>query len=180
MFERLIIYTVFGSFFLSCESKLDDSKKYSNNLQKLNKEYSIELNTQWVKDESFKISQYCIRQGIKTKNTKSGLRYFVINSSNSEISPSIGDEVVLSYDVRLMDPNKTKCYHSDSNGLAKFKIEGSMVESGIHEVVTYLDKGDSALVILPHFLAHGVTGDSKKIPPLSPVLYYIKLIDVLR
>ena len=177
--KKLIIYFVFSSFFLSCESKLDDSKKYSNNLQKLNKEYSIELNTQWVKDESFKISQYCIRQGIKTKNTKSGLRYFVINSSNSEISPSIGDEVVLSYDVRLMDPNKTKCYHSDSNGLAKFKIEGSMVESGIHEVVTYLDKGDSALVILPHFLAHGVTGDSKKIPPLSPVLYYIKLIDVL-
>ena len=77
-----------------------------------------------------------------------------------------------------MDPDKTRCYHSDTNGLAKFKMEQSLVESGLHEVVSYLRKGDSALVVLPFYLAHGIAGNSDQIPPLASVLYYIKIIDV--
>ena len=113
----------------------------------------------------------------------SGLNYMIIDSSSTSSSsrpdsPNIGDEVILSYDIRLLDPNQTRCYHSDSNGLARFKVDQSLVESGLHEVVTYLGVGDSALVVLPHYLAHGIAGDNQKIPPLSPVLYFIKLIDV--
>lgn len=110
--------------------------------------------------------------------TSSGLSYMEIVKSDSKISPNVGDEVTLSYDIRLMDPLQTSCYHSDSNGLAKFKVEQSLVESGLHEMITYLNVGDSALVVLPHYLAHGIAGDNQKIPPLSPVLYFIKLIDV--
>ncbi|MDA8556807.1 hypothetical protein N9K77_01505 [bacterium] len=44
-----------------------------------------------------------------------------------------------------------------SCGLAMFKVEHSTIESGINEVVTYLEKNDSALVILPHHIAHGRT-----------------------
>ena len=71
-----------------------------------------------------------------------------------------------------------KIDQSDSSGLAKFKVEQSLIETGINEVVCCLEKEDSAMVILPHHIAHGLTGDSKKIPPLSTVLYFIKLIDV--
>jgi len=180
LYRSLIIYFFFIVLSFSCEEKRFNINKDTNgSFEKFDQDFSIELNSQWVKDESFKINQYCIRHGLLTKITNSGLRYQIINPSNSNISPKIGDDVILSYDVRLMDPFRTSCYHSDSNGLAKFKIEQAMVESGLHEVVTYLNKGDSALVILPHFLAHGVTGDSRKIPPLSSVLYYIKLIDVV-
>ena len=35
--------------------------------------------------------------------------------------------------------------------------------------------GDKAKVIFPHFRAHGWIGDSKKIPPLSPVIYDVEL-----
>lgn len=164
----------------SCENGQVTNAVKNVGFNKFEREISIELNTNWVKDEAFKIDQYCLRQGLNTKITKSGLRYLLIKDSEIIFSPEPGNDVVLSYDVRLMDPDKTRCYHSDSNGLAKFKIEQSMVESGLHEVLTYLNKGDSALVILPHYLAHGVTGDSKKIPPLSSVLYYIKLLDVVR
>jgi FKBP-type peptidyl-prolyl cis-trans isomerase len=178
--RKLINHLLFTALLFSCEQKaLNKYNEASSSFEKFHQDFSIELNSQWVKDESFKINQYCKRHGLVTKITNSGLRFLIIKPSNSNLSPEIGDDVILSYDVRLMDPLKTRCYHSDSNGLAKFKIEQSMVESGLHEVVTYLSKGDSALVILPHFLAHGVTGDSRKIPPLSSVLYYIKLIDVI-
>jgi len=180
LFRKLIFNLLIILLLFSCEDKsLVKHNDRGGNLEKFDQDFSIGLNSQWVKDESFKIKQYCKRHGLVTKTTNSGLRYLIIEHSNSSISPKTGDDVILSYDVRLMDPFMTNCYHSDSNGLAKFKIEQAMVESGLHEVVTYLNKGDSALVILPHFLAHGVTGDSRKIPPLSSVLYYIKLIDVI-
>ena len=108
----------------------------------------------------------------------SGLNYMIIDSSSKKVySPKVGDEVVLSYDIRLLDPNQTSCYHSDSNGLARFKVDQSLVESGLHGS-NILRVGDSALVVLPHCLAYGIAGDNQKIPPLSPVLYFIKLVDV--
>ena len=164
---------------LSCQNQSNPIVVKERKPQKLDKNISIRLNSQWVKDEAFRIDQYCNRQGWKTNSTNSGLKYILIEDFNSGNSPKPGDQVIISYDIRLMDPQKTSCYHSDSNGLAKFTIDESTVESGLHEVVTYLNVGDSALVILPHYLAHGITGDSQKIPPLSTVLYHIKIIDVL-
>lgn len=163
----------------SCENQSSPIVIKDRTPQKLDKNFSIKLNSQWVKDEAFRIEQYCIRQGWKTNSTKSGLKYIIIEDLHDNNSPKAGDQVIISYDVRLMNPEKTSCYHSDSNGLAKFTIDQSTVESGLHEAVTYLNKGDSAIVILPHYLAHGITGDFQKIPPLSSVLYHIKIIDVL-
>jgi FKBP-type peptidyl-prolyl cis-trans isomerase len=111
-------------------------------------------------------------------SSESGLIYKILNNSNSGIKIKEGSEVVIAYDIRLMDSFQTKCYSSDSTGLAKFIVQHSTIESGIDEVVTYLEKNDSALVILPQYIAHGVSGDSKLIPPLSTVLYFIKIVDV--
>ena len=183
--SRLIIFSfpvIFFLLFVSC-SQADTNPFKVQKPAKLDKETSISLNKYWIQDEHFKIKTYCERQGWKMSISPSGLNYMIIDSSSTSSSsrpdsPNIGDEVILSYDIRLLDPNQTRCYHSDSNGLARFKVDQSLVESGLHEVVTYLGVGDSALVVLPHYLAHGIAGDNQKIPPLSPVLYFIKLIDV--
>ena len=164
--------------FVSCRQTDSNPFKFQKPA-KLEKETSISLNKYWIQDEHFQIKTYCERQGWKMSISLSGLNYMIIDSISSGFDkPKIGDEVVLSYDIRLLDPNQTSCYHSDSNGLAKFKVDQSLVESGLHEVVTYLGVGDSAVVVLPHYLAHGIAGDNQKIPPLSPVLYFIKLLDV--
>ena len=179
--SRLIIFSfqvIIFFFFVSCR-QADTNPFQVEKPGKLDKETSISLNKYWIQDEHFQIKTYCERQGWKMSISPSGLNYMLIDSSSNKLySPKVGDEVVLSYDIRLLDPNQTSCYHSDSNGLARFKVDQSLVESGLHEVVTYLDVGDSALVVLPHYLAHGIAGDNQKIPPLSPVLYFIKLVDV--
>jgi len=174
---RLIFIVFFFIFILSCEN---NKKKIQDNnlLGVFDKESSIKMNKSWLADEVFKIDQYCLRQGWEMLSSESGLRYKIINKSNSGIKAKEGSEVIIAYDIRLMDSFQTKCYNSDSNGLVKFKVEYSTIESGIHEVVTYLEKNDSALVILPHHIAHGISGDSKLIPPLSTVLYFIKIVDV--
>ncbi len=174
---RIIFIVVFFSFLNSCVQK-KESFKDNELLGVFDKESSIKMNKSWIEDEVFKIDQYCIRQGWNMLSSESGLRYKILHKSNSGVKPKEGSEVVIGYDVRLMDSFQTKCYSSDSNGLAKFIVQHSTVESGIHEVVTYLEKSDSALVILPHHIAHGISGDFRLIPPLSTVLYFIKIIDV--
>ena len=174
---RLIFIVFFSISLLSCQN---NKEKFQDNdlLGVFDKESSIKMNKSWLVDEVFKIDQYCLRQGWDMLITESGLRYKIISKSNSSIKANEGSEVVIAYDIRLMDSFQTKCYNSDSSGLAMFKVEHSTIESGINEVVTYLEKNDSALVILPHHIAHGISGDSKLIPPLSTVLYFIKIIDV--
>jgi len=173
---RLIFILFLLSSLLSCDNK--ENFQDNDLLAVFDKETSIKMNKSWLVDEVFKIDQYCLRQGWDMLITESGLRYKIISKSNSSIKANEGSEVVIAYDIRLMDSFQTKCYNSDSSGLAMFKVEHSTIESGINEVVTYLEKNDSALVILPHHIAHGISGDSKLIPPLSTVLYFIKIIDV--
>lgn len=180
MSRSIVFIFQFVAFLLFVACRQTDSNPFKvEKPAKLDKETSISLNKYWIQDEHFQIKTYCERQGWEMSISPSGLNYMIIDSSSRGIDiPKIGDEVVLSYDIRLLDPNQTSCYHSDSNGLAKFKVDQSLVESGLHEVVTYLGVGDSAVVVLPHYLAHGIAGDNQKIPPLSPVLYFIKLVDV--
>ena len=174
---RLIFIVVSFSSLLSCKNNKENFQD-NDLLGVFDKESSIKMNKTWLLDEVFKIDQYCERQGWDMLSSESGLRYKILNKSNTGVKIKEGSEVVLSYDIRLMDSFQTKCYSSDSNGLAKFIVQHSTIESGIHEVVTYLEKYDSALVILPHHIAHGISGDSKLIPPLSTVLYFIKVVDV--
>jgi len=162
---------------LSCENNKENFQD-NDLLGVFDKESSIKMNKSWLVDEVFKIDQYCERQGWDMSSSESGLRYKILNKSNSGVKAKEGSKVVISYDIRLMDSFQTKCYSSDSSGLTKFIVQHSTIESGIHEVVTYLEKHDSALVILPHHIAHGISGDSKLIPPLSTVLYFIKIVDV--
>ena len=174
---RLIFLLFFFSFSFSCKHEKENFQD-NNFLGVFDKESSIKMNKSWLTDEVLKIDQYCIRQGWEMLSSESGLRYKILNNSNSGIKVEEGSEVIISYDIRLMDSFQTKCYSSDSSGLAKFIVQHSTIESGIDEVVTYLEKNDSALVILPHHIAHGISGDSKLIPPLSTVLYFIKIVDV--
>ena len=174
---RLIFIVFFSIYLLSCENN-KESFQDNDLLGAFDKESSIKMNKSWLTDEVFKIDQYCLRQGWEMLSSESGLRYKILNNSNSGIKVEEGSEVVIAYDIRLMDSFQTKCYSSDSTGLAKFIVQHSTIESGIDEVVTYLEKNDSALVILPYHIAHGISGDLKLIPPLSTVLYFIKIVDV--
>ena len=168
--SRLIIISfqvIIFLLFVSCR-QADTNPFKVQKPAKLDKETSISLNKYWIQD-GISNKNILRKTGWKMSISPSGLNYMIIDSSSSRLdSPNIGDEVILSYDIRLLDPNQTRCYHSDSNGLARFKVDQSLVESGLHEVVTYLGVGDSALVVLPHYLAHGIAGDNQKIPPLSP------------
>jgi FKBP-type peptidyl-prolyl cis-trans isomerase len=74
--------------------------------------------------------------------------------------------------------NGEVCYSNLTPPPTSVIIGYDEVESGIHEALQYFTKGDSALVIIPSYLAHGLTGDFHKIPPNSTLLIWMKIAEI--
>ena len=145
----------------------------------IEKEDLIDVNRNWIRDESFLIDQFCIRHNLDVVKTSSGVRYCVYDLKKANKIES-GDLVTIDYEVRLLDADTTLCYSSKNTQPFSFIVEMDNIESGLHEAISYFKKGENGVVILPHYLAHGLLGNMDKIPPLSAVLYNIEVIDVKR
>ncbi|MDG2370487.1 MAG: FKBP-type peptidyl-prolyl cis-trans isomerase [Flavobacteriales bacterium] len=145
----------------------------------IQKEDLIDVNRNWIRDESFLIDQFCIRHNLDVVKTNSGVRYCVYNQKKTN-KIETGNIVTIDYEVRLLDADTTLCYSSKNTQPFSFIVEMDNIESGLHEAISYFKKGENGVVILPHYLAHGLLGNMDKIPPLSAVLYNIEVIDVKR
>ena len=163
--------------FASCKEKREETIVPEPVVPEFTTEQSIEMSQSWAKDESFRIDQFVKRFNWPMKMSGTGVRYYIFEEGTGE--PVVKDKVVtLNYEIRLLDADTTLCYTSFGDQPSSFLVEMDNVESGLHEAVTYLKVGDKAWVILPYFLAHGLLGDDDKIPPLSPVLYRLEILDV--
>ena len=102
------------------------------------------------------------------KTSGSGLWYDIVPSGDTTPIRT-GDVVRIAYNVELL--NGKYCYSSDSSGLKDFKVGQGGVESGLEEAILLMHKGDTANLLIPPHLAHGLLGDQNKIPSLA-ILHY--------
>lgn len=156
-------------------------EKYNFQDESVDLEYStnssITMNQLWIQNELFYIDKYCKRHQLPVTKTATEISYFIYEEGEG-VYAKPGNLVTIDYEVRLLDSDTTLCYTSKETGPIQFLVEMDNIESGIHEAVTYMKTGDKAYVILPHFLAHGLIGNMDKVPPLSPLLYNITLLNV--
>ena len=136
----------------------------------------VELNKVWVKKNRQTIIGYLNRQGIKMTETPTGLWFQKISEGNG-VEVKQDKLIEISYDIFLLDG--TLCYSSLEEGNKTFLVGKGGVESGLEEGILLLHKGDSVHFLIPPYLAHGNTGDDKKIPPRAILDYRIKVVDVL-
>ena len=122
--------------------------------------------------ESDEIDAYVKNQGWDMQMTGTGLRYLKLAEGDGD-SARMGMKATINYRIKLLDG--TLCYSSDSLGPEEFMVGRDYVETGLHEAIQTMRKGEKYVFILPSHLAHGLLGDWEKIPPLSPVVYYIEL-----
>ncbi len=59
-----------------------------------------------------------------------------------------------------------------------FVLEKSEKETGVHEALRYMKKGDRAKLILPSYLGHGLLGDRESIPPQSILYIDLELVEI--
>ncbi len=141
------------------------------------KEESIKMQSTFSSEEEDEINSFLKRRpDWKMTKTGTGLRYFIYEKSDLTDTVQIYDEVIVDFSIELLDGSK--CYSSDSTGAESFMVEKTDIESGLHEAMKFMCTGDKALFILPSHLAHGLIGDSDKIPPMVPIIYNIHLVKI--
>ncbi len=135
----------------------------------------LKANRQLVARERDKIESYVGRRGWGMEKTGSGLWYEVYEKGSGE-GVEQGMNVKIDYKVSLLDG--TVCYSSREDGYKTFRVGHSDIEAGLEEGVLMLAEGDKARFVLPSYLAHGLIGDQKKIPPRAVIVYELEVLSV--
>lgn len=135
----------------------------------------IRDNRDMVRLEDNDINIYVQRHQLPVHNTGRGVRYHLFRDKAGETVKS-GQWAKINYRVELL--NGDTAYYSRMGQPESFLVEMDDVESGLHEGIQYLSPGDSAILIIPSYRAHGLIGDMDRIPRRSTVVYHVGLVKV--
>jgi len=172
--NKLLIYCISILIVLvGCEKKSNkpfiDSKELSGILLDANK---LQLAYDTLRAISFiRLNNWNMQQ------TKTGIWYEIIDSVNG-VSINKDDIITIDYTVRLLDG--TLCYSTKETGPKTFKVNIGSVENGLEDGIVLIRGGDSARFIMPQFRAHHLLGDGKKIPPLTTIIYNLRVVEVAK
>jgi FKBP-type peptidyl-prolyl cis-trans isomerase len=106
------------------------------------------------KDKAFKRSE--IGFWYKIERTGKGLK--------------MNDSTVCSFSYRVTSLKGKLLQHDEK----KIVIGKKQIVSGLEEGLKLMNKGDSATIIVPWYLAYGMKGDEPMIPPYTSLIYVIK------
>lgn len=146
----------------------------------MSKEELIDANKKRANLESSLIDDYVEGMGWDMQSSRTGIRYEVYGSASAAAksaadSARAGQAVGITYTAFLLDSTQVA---TTGGEVQYFRVGHDDVISGLHEAVTLLARGDSVRLIIPSFLAYGLTGKSPTIPPNAPLYYDLCLVDI--
>lgn len=141
-------------------------------LQKPGGQEMAELNRYLIQKDREIIGNYIERKNLSMSESPTGLWYLIINEGKGDYL-SEKDKITMHYECSLLDG--TLCYSSSDTGPREIILGRTNIEAGLNEGLRMLRHGGEAHFILPPFLAYGLVGDGKKIPPRSIIVYKILL-----
>ncbi len=136
------------------------------------KEDLILQNRQLIMEELEIIDAFSERYQLSPDTTSTGLRYKIIETTDG-VQARLMNEVTISYTASLL--NGDICYSSDSTGLLTLILGQSDLPGGLQEGLLKMKEGERAYLIVPSYLAYGITGDGICIPGSSSIYYKVKL-----
>jgi len=168
----MVLHTTALALLLGCGN---DGRVPAGQRQTVDPEALIKENQNAIKLEDRDIDLYMDRYGIIAQRSARGVRYQILRDEPGEVAKS-GQWAAVNYRVELL--NGDTAYSTGPGRPESFKVEMADVESGLHEAIQYLSPGDSAVLIIPSYRAHGLIGDMDRIPMRSSVVYHIGLVRV--
>ena len=163
----LIVFLVVS--IVSCREKQGNTI----NSPKPGKNEMADLNKYLVQKDRERITSYIERKSLRMNESPTGLWYQIIKEGDGKTF-SNNDKVVMDYECSLLDG--TKCYSSKDLGPKELVLGRSEMEPGLHEGLMLLKPGAEAIFIIPPFLAYGLIGDRKMIPPRAVIVYYVNIL----
>ena len=159
--------------FFSCVDK--NEKKHVNVVDKQMLKNTLEdVNRYLLQQESKIIDDYICGQELDFIRTGTGLRYVVTDMNEGDLIKQ-GDVVTIEYEISSLSGDVF--YSSVNEGVKTFVVGRGGVESGLEEAILKLRENESAILIIPSYLAHGLVGDGNMIPAKTTLLYKLKVIE---
>lgn len=134
----------------------------------------IRGNKKMIALESEDIELFIKRYEWKMNKTATGLRYEVVQKG-AGIVPKKGDLVELEYVTQLLSGDTI--YTSKEHGLKKFQVEKTDEIVGLHEAVQLMPKGSVAHLVIPSYMAYGISGDGDQIFGQHALVMTIKILN---
>lgn len=141
--------------------------------------HSVDFNQELNAREEIKIKLFLAHhQELKMDSiqSESGLRFMRYCHGIGPDLAKVGQEAIIRLKIELLDGRV--CYETPQDEIERVVIAKSEKETGIHEALQLMMKGDKAKLILPSYLGHGLLGDRMKIPPQSALYIDLQLIDL--
>jgi FKBP-type peptidyl-prolyl cis-trans isomerase FkpA len=173
MSHRFIRFnTVFVLFLAAAQFSCGHRDAKNSALTQPGKGEMADLNRYLITKDRERIQNYIERKSLKMTETKTGLWYQILKEGEGETLKE-RDRVVMDYECTLLDG--TKCYSSRELGAKELILGRSELEAGLNEGLRLLKPGSEAIFIIPPFLAYGLIGDRKLIPPRAVLVYNIRI-----
>ncbi len=158
---------------LSCSSNEETVKEID-----WSKEKSMELNKTIAEEEKIAIKLFLAQHSDwKLTSTGTGLQYYIYEANDGQ-PIKVGSVIDVKYKVTQLDG--TVCYETGEDEVLEVEVDHSQVETGLQEGLKKMKVGDKAKMIIPSHLAHGITGDLNKIPPLTPLIIDIQVTELIK
>jgi FKBP-type peptidyl-prolyl cis-trans isomerase len=169
MWIRNISILLLLLYCVSCREKQGANTANST----LSRNDMADLNRYLIRKDRERIKNYIERKNLSMSESPTGLWYGIIKQGSGE-NISENDKVIMEYECSLLDG--TKCYSSKDLGPKEVILGRSEMEPGLNEGLRLLKTGAEAIFILPPFLAYGLVGDRKMIPPRAVIVYNVNIL----
>ena len=157
----------------ACQYREADSVSGVPTQQVGGEEDLIQQHRDQLTSERKAIDAFVAERGWPVQTGGTGWRMWRVEAgTGSQLQTDDGVELT----AQATDLRRKTFYRYRADAPLTFRVGRDNVgEIGLHEVLLQCRRGDSLVVILPAHLAHGVAGDLGKIPPMSPVVYYLRV-----
>lgn len=138
--------------------------------------------------EAVVLDAYLAEKNIEAETTESGLRYVITKKGNGKKAEA-NMQVHVNYTGMLLDgtvfDTSVKSV-AEANGVFNparnyepftFTLGQGMVIRGWDEGIALLEEGDKATLFIPSGLAYGERGSGNVIPPNSPLMFEVELVE---
>jgi FKBP-type peptidyl-prolyl cis-trans isomerase len=175
------VRNVYGLFtfliFVACNSEVQQQKSNSSPAEL--KEQLIRANKIFVKNQLDDIQSYIEKHGYKTDSTLTGLRFQIKRGNlNHAAAATENDIACIRYKLKLLDGRE--CYTADSALYREYHLSKDDMPKGLREGILLMHEGDKALLLIPSYLAFGLTGDGDCIPPNAALVMTVTLEKVIK
>jgi FKBP-type peptidyl-prolyl cis-trans isomerase len=126
-------------------------------------------------EEKEVLEKYIAEQKISAKPTASGL-YYIETLKGKGVKAENGKKVKVHYTGKLLDGTVFDSSVERGEPM-EFVLGGGMIP-GFTEGILLMKEGGKAKLVIPSALAYGERGAGQLIPPFSPILFEVELLEV--